>query len=123
MIQLNGIPVEFEISSLTRVNDLIYYDGPLLTNYISNDGFHYLFYLVDSDKLYNRWMIFKTDEQHLFDYIDNKTTLYNIITNCLNNYVTFIDIDNNKKLHNQKNVEVQNIPTVYLPDKDATYDF
>lgn len=123
MIHLKGIPVYFEMSALTKVNDLIYYDGPLLTNFVNKDGFHYLFYFVDSDKLYNRWMVFKTDEQHIFDYIDNKTTLYNIITNCLNNYVTFIDIDNKQQFHNQLNVEVQNIPAVYLPDVDATYDF
>ena len=53
MKTINGFSINFDFSKLIKVADLIYYDGPLLSHYVSNKGENYLFYWVDVDNEYN----------------------------------------------------------------------
>ena len=57
MKTINGFSINFDFSKLIKVADLIYYDGPLLSHYVSNKGENYLFYWVDVDNEYNRWVV------------------------------------------------------------------
>ena len=61
MKTINGFSINFDFSKLIKVADLIYYDGPLLSHYVSNKGENYLFYWVDVDNEYNRWVVIRTD--------------------------------------------------------------
>lgn len=58
MKTINGIPVTLDISSFIKIADFIYYDGPLLSHYISDRGENYLFYWVDVDNNFNRSYFF-----------------------------------------------------------------
>lgn len=49
MIQLQGIEGCLSIVELTKVSDLIYFDGPFLSHYVHKSGDNYLSYWVDCD--------------------------------------------------------------------------
>ena len=48
-----------------KVADLIYFDGPLLSHYVTNKGDNYLFYWIDQDDTNNRWMFIRTDYDNI----------------------------------------------------------
>lgn len=50
------------VAQLSRLRDLIYYDGPLLTEYVNAHGDHYLYYWCDRSDSGHRWMLLRVDE-------------------------------------------------------------
>ena len=54
MIQLRGIESKFPTKDLRKVTDLIYFDGPFLSHYVSKSGDNYLSYWVDYNFFNNR---------------------------------------------------------------------
>lgn len=51
-----------------KVADLIYFDGPLLSHYVTINGDNYLFYWIDQDDADNRWMFIRTDYDTILKY-------------------------------------------------------
>ena len=58
MKTINGLGLNFDFIKLIKVANLIYDDDPL--TYVSNKGENYLFYWVDVDNEYNRWVVIRT---------------------------------------------------------------
>src|SRR3972149_1120510 len=109
MNPINGIDIEFDFNKLIRITDLIYFNGPLLTHYISDNGENYLFHWVDIDDKFNRWLVFRVDILTLQNYIGKKSTLKNIIQNNNDGFVYSVDIDNEVHHNNIKLVFTRNI--------------
>ena len=61
MKTIKGLPTIFNPKRLNKVSDLIYFDGPFLSHFVSERGDNYLYYWVDTDDEYNRWLIIRTD--------------------------------------------------------------
>ena len=61
MKEVNGKPSNFNIFDLTKVSDLIEFDGPLLSHFINDKNEDFLFLWCDVDQAYNRWVIFKVE--------------------------------------------------------------
>jgi len=57
MKEVNGFSMSFDFSKLKKKVDLIEMDGPLLSLYQNEQGDSYLFYWLDADSQYNRWML------------------------------------------------------------------
>ena len=93
MKTINGFSINFDFSKLIKVADLIYHDGPLLSHYVSNKGENYLFYWVDVDNEYNRWVVIRTDIFSIQQYLEKKSTLHSIITQPNDGFVYTVDID------------------------------
>ena len=91
--------IGFDLNSLTLIADLIYFDGPLLSHYISEQGDNYLFYWVDSDEECNRWMIIKVSLSTIQDYVNKKITLCNVIRDRADKTVYMVDLDNDLMNH------------------------
>jgi len=117
--EVNGKPSDFNISSLKKVSDLIYFDGPLLSHFKNNDGDDFLFYWVDVDEKYNRWVIFKTEPYELRDYLDGNMILADIMKNTI---LYCVDIDNNLNYHNIKIIDIIEYEKLYM-DLDYTLPF
>ena len=120
---IEGLKTNIEFSSFTKVSDLIFYDGPLLSHFINEVGDNYLYYWVDADDSYNRWVIVRTGITLIQDYLDKRTTLHDIITKPIDQFVYIVDIDDNVEYHNQRIVPVQNLPEEYTPMEDSYYVF
>ena len=120
---MEGLKTNIEFSSFTKASDLIFYDGPLLSHFINEVGDNYLYYWVDADDSYNRWVIVRTGITLIQDYLDKRITLYDIITKPIDQFVYIVDIDDNVEYHNQRIIPVQNLPEEYTPMEDSYYAF
>lgn len=123
MKAVNGFDISFDFSKLIKVTDLIYFDGPLLAHYMSDKGENYLFYWVDVDDLYNRWIVLRTDIFSIQQYLEKRISLFSIISQPNDGFVYIVDIDNDIKYHNIKLVPVDSLPEDYIPAQDSFYTF
>ncbi|MCR4774085.1 MAG: hypothetical protein K5854_06990 [Prevotella sp.] len=123
MIKVKGYDVEFKFSQLKKRVDLIEQDGPLLSLFISNNGDYYLYYWLDCNDSYNRWLLLRVDLDSLERYIDGKLSLRDIITNPLDGLVWLTDIDADMKHNNTKLVPVGDIPNDYIPTPQSYFKF
>lgn len=123
MKTINGFNIEFDFSKLTKVADLIYYDGPLLSHYMSSKGENYLFYWVDVDNVYNRWVVIRTDIFSIQQYLEKKIALHSIITQPNDGFVYIVDIDDSIHYHNAKIVPIADLPEEYTPMENSYYTF
>lgn len=111
------------VDSLTLIADLIYFDGPLLSHYVSPQGDNYLFYWVDSDEKCNRWLVIKVSLSYIQDYINKKVTLLDIIRNRSDKSVFVIDIDNELKVEKLLFTGIGDLPADYFPKDNSYYEF
>ncbi|MFR0676124.1 hypothetical protein [Dysgonomonas mossii] len=111
----------FPIDGLKKISDLIYFDGPLLSLYCDDNNINYLFYWVDVDSEYNRWIIIETDIFTISDYLNKKISLFNILSTKKSIYIT--DINNNLDFVHTWLIPTINIPENYFPDQNSMYTF
>lgn len=123
MRAIDGLNFSFDFSKFIKVADLIYFEGPLLSHYISEKGENYLFYWVDADAHANRWIIIRTDIFTIQKYLDKKIPLSNIITSPNDGFVYIVDIDENIQYNNCKIVSIAQLPEDYTPTDDSYYNF
>jgi hypothetical protein len=123
MKPIMGLDIDFDFGKLIKISDLIYFDGPLLSHYTSERGDNYLYYWVDVDDTYNRWLIIRTDIFSIQQYLDKKIPLYSIISNPNDSFVYAVDIDSDAVYHNVKAIRINDLPENYLPSPESYYDF
>lgn len=123
MIQVNGFNVSLDIQSFQKISDLIFFEGPLLSHYMSERGDNYLFYWVDSDDHFNRWLIVRTSLETIQDYIEKKISLYEVVSKPNDGFLYMVDIDENVEYHDLKLVQPNSLPDDYLPETDSFYEF
>ncbi len=119
---VQGYRIPFDFSKLIKVSDLISFDGPLLSHYMSDKGENYLFYWVEVDGYYNRWIVIRVDIFTIQKYLDKKITLHSIITNPNDGFVYIVDIDSDLKFHNNQLVLISDLPEIYTPTEDSYYN-
>lgn len=123
MIPINGKTITKDFSGFIKVSDLIYFEGPLLSHYISPAGENYLFYWCDVDDLHNRWIIFRTDLLTIQNYVEKKISLKEIINHPTDDFVYIVDIDDNLCYNNVQLLLANEIPTEYIPQNNSYFDF
>lgn len=123
MNAINGFDIKFDFGKLIKVADLIYYDGPLLSHYISQKGENYLFYWVDVDSECNRWIVVRTDIYSIQQYIEKKITLRTIIMHPNDGFVYVADVDDAVNYRSVKLISADNLPEDYTPTEDSYYTF
>ena len=115
MTPINGKHIDFDFSKYIKVSDLIYFDGPLLSHFITPNGDNYLFYWCDVDDLYNRCIIQK--------YIQKNIPLKDIILSPLDGFVYVADIDNDINYQSVQILLSKELPDEYVPCDNSFFDF
>ena len=123
MKEVEGYNIEYDFSSFRKIADLIYFEGPLLSHYVSSKGDDYLFYWVDRDESDNRWLVLRISIANLQKYISKGVTLRELIENPNDGYLYTVDVNNNISYHDVKLVQPSALPEEYLPEKDSYYAF
>lgn len=118
MINLNGsILQKLPLQNLSWKRDLIYFEGPLLSEYSEKNGEKYLKYWCDCDDEYNRWMLFRIKEEDRLRLVLGEIPLFNCIKEKAGSFVFFIDeneIDSKYQL-----VDLRDVPKEYFPELDS----
>lgn len=123
MKNLDGYNIPFDFDGFVQMSDLIYYDGPLLSHFVSKTGKDYLFYWVDIDEKFNRWMFFRVTPTVIQSYLDKKLSLREIICGLEEGFVSFVEMDDEANFLNTKIVKISSIPEEYLPSSQSYYCF
>ena len=123
MRQLDGFDIQFDFSNFKKIADLVYFEGPLLSHYVSSKGDDYLFYWVDKDEKDNRWLVLRVSLPNLQKYMTKDLSLRELIESPNDGYLYCVDVDNDINYHNVKLVQPVNLPEAYLPAPDSYYEF
>ena len=123
MRTIEGYKIEYDFSCFKRIADLIYFEGPLLSHYVSSKGDDYLFYWVDRDEHDNRWLVLRVSPVSIQKYIGKQTTLRELIESPNDGYLYCVDVDDNIDFHNVKLVQPSSLPEEYKPEADSYYEF
>lgn len=107
---------------LVKVEDLAYYDGPLLSHYRTEAGKHYLFSYVESDDTANRWVVSEVNVAHLYDYLTNSRTLLDIFQQDYNTKLLVIDTDGEGEFTQALVVSYADLSADYLPEEDSYFE-
>lgn len=102
-----------EYENLISVNDLMYYDGPILSQFKSLSGEHILIYWVDVNEDYNTWLLFKPSEETLMRYLKAEIDLRDCVLQS--NYCELYDQSVADLYYNNRKVNIEDYPT-YLPN-------
>ena len=94
MREIKGYNIDYDFSSFRKIADLIYFEGPLLSHYVSSKGDDYLFYWVDSDSNDNRWLVLRVSLANLQKYIGKDITLRELIETPNDGYLYTVDVNN-----------------------------
>ena len=123
MRKIEGYDIQYDFSSFKKIADLIFFEGPLLSHYVSDKGDDYLFYWVDRDEADNRWLVLRVSLANLQKYIAKELTLLQLIESPNDGYLYTVDVDNDVNYHNVKLVQPSALPEDYLPEADSYYEF
>jgi hypothetical protein len=123
MKEIEGYKIDYDFNSFRKIADLIYFEGPFLSHYVSNKGDDYLFYWVDRDDSDNRWIVLRVSLANLQKYIGKKITLRELIEHPNDGYLYTVDVNNDINYHNVKLVQPSTLPAEYLPETDSFYAF
>ena len=123
MKQLEGFDIQFDFGKFKKIADLVYFDGPFLSHYVSEKGDDYLFYWVDHDNKYNRWLVLRVSLSSLQKYMAKEKSLRELIVSPNDGFLYAVDVDDNLNYHNIKLVQPSDLPDEYLPDVDSYYAF
>lgn len=123
MKKIKGFDIHFDFSHFRRIADLIYFEGPLLSHYVSDKGDDYLFYWVENDEHDNRWLALRVSLANLQKYIGKELSLRQLIDSPNDGYLYCFDVDNDLNYHHVLLVQPADLPADYLPVTDSYYQF
>ena len=123
MRRIEGYNIDYDFSGFRKIADLIHFEGPLLSHYVSKKGDDYLFYWVDRDDCDNRWLVLRVSLANLQKYIGGEITLRELIETPNDGYLYTVDVNNDVKYHNVILVQPSSLPDDYLPETDSYYAF
>ena len=115
----NRLP-RLPIEGLQWVQDLEYFDGPLVSLFQNRKKHNYLYYCVDTDSIVNRWMVCRISETSLLRLSARRIPLDQVIPNGLeDDFVYVVDLDNEGETQSVLQVMIGAIPEAYTPAEGA----
>lgn len=115
------VPVD-TFAKLTHVRDLEYFEGPLLAEFISEQGHTYLFHWVSCDAKAHRWMIYRVTKETVDRYRQLQISLYDLIMSYSeDDFVYFQDRTGGEIFRMSRSLKSE-IPDNYLPQGHAMHD-
>lgn len=123
MKKTKGFDIQFDFSNFKKIADLIFFEGPLLSHYVSSKGDDYLFYWVDRDSNDNRWLVLRVSLASLQRYMAGELSLRELIENPNDGFLYQVDVDDAIHYHDVVLVQPADLPEDYLPTAESYYAF
>lgn len=118
-----ALSAEGFVSNLVKYGDLIAYDGPLLSHYISYPrAKHYLFSWLDYNDTDNRWLVLEVSYRHLYDYLTDVKSLADIFKEPYNSKVIVLSTNTEGVCSDALLVECEDLIADYVPEADSFYE-
>lgn len=105
------------VTGLRRVRDLLYVDGPLLSQYVHPNGDHFLYHWCESDGKSHRWLLLRVDESSILRMRYRFVPMHHVIPRtCQDDFAYLIDVQPNGE-QVVRLLPVDAIPEQYLPQR------
>ncbi len=123
MIEITGAPIAtFDISHLTRVADLSYFDGPLISLFQSKTGDNHIFVWVDRTDRVDRWLICPITNEQLEAYLTSKELLKSLLLHPKPGFVFAVDMKSGWEVCGAAVLAPSQIPGDYLPEEESFHE-
>lgn len=115
---------KLDVSNFTRVGEISYFEGPMLTLFEEVDtGSFYLFDWIDNNDISNRWLIYSILPEMLLQYLNKEISHSDLFKNRTEKRTHYMDINNqNDSFRDYEAFELMQIPEKYLPAEDNFFD-
>ena len=121
--QIAFVSTHFPYPDLSKISDLIYYEGPILSHFINKEGKDLLYLWIDSDSKHNRWLIFEVDRNSLINYLYKNISLRDLVSKNRKDFLLISDINENLISEFNNLIQKENLPEIYLPKEDSYFEF
>jgi hypothetical protein len=111
-----------QLGDLSKVADLIYFDGPLLSLFRNGEGENILYHWCDCDDHANRWIVFKIGDQELETFLKGKIPLRSLLEEPQEGFLYCIDLDDLAEQVSAVITSPKQLPAGYLPSLHSFYD-
>ncbi len=101
------------------VEDLLYFEGPLLSLLKASTSQDYFYFHIDQDKANVRWLAFTVSRKDIRDYLSRKKTLLEMVYE--RESVELVDLDFNGEVVEAIRCQVSDMPPEYLPGEDSWF--
>jgi hypothetical protein len=120
MINLVGHRLaRFPLDGLVWRRDLVYFEGPLLSEYSFNNDV-YLKYWCDCDDDHNRWLFYKIKESDRLRLVAGEMSILDTINSHPDMFYLFSDENDVENIYNL--CDKESIPEDYFPESDSFLD-
>lgn len=102
------------------VEDLLFFDGPVLSYVRANSQQDYFYLWVDNDWQWNRWMAIPVTREMIRGYKLRTMSLLDLINQ--NKDVTFVDIADGMEIKRAFSLSTNDIPEDMLPESNSFFD-
>ena len=119
---LNGIKIKELPFILTKKGDVLFYNGPILSHFKSNDSKDFFMLWLDNDIIYTRWLLFYVSEENLKRYFSKSLSLLELVLCNQKDFIYFIDIDCNIDYKNIIRKAVKDFPMEYAPGENSFFN-
>ena len=111
------------LSGLTRIGDIIHFEGPLLSLYADeSQSTLYLCDWVDRDEKYNRWLLYQVSAEPIFRFIHREIS-HSDLFNAIKGKLWTVDISKDLKQHNFREIpNKRHLSTAYFPQPDSFFE-
>lgn len=108
------LPLETQnLSDFVFIQDVVYYEGPLLVHYQDRNGLDYFYHWLDGDSQFNRWALYAVEsglaEQFIADVSIRPSVMLSIHPNLF-----IIDINDQGAICKVYLYNKENFPKEYL---------
>jgi hypothetical protein len=115
---INGIDSKNE---LIRIADIVNFEGPLLTLFEhKKDKTLYLLDWVDRDNTHNRWLVYNCKPNSIDNFIKGKISHYDLF--MAKSFFYIVEINAKSEWGNAISVYIDDLPKVYIPQKDVFFE-
>ena len=110
-VQIPNLPY----TGLREVADVLYYEGPRIVHYKDELNNDFIYQWVDEDECSNRWLIYRTTESAIIDYVTGIGTVQQMLPSDLD-YMVVLDMKYNHENDKHEIAQVLLIQTILLPE-------
>ena len=70
MESIKGIHInQSPFGILRKISDLISFEGPILSHFQDDKQNDFLFYWVDYEQSFNKWLVFEVKKEYIYSYL------------------------------------------------------
>ncbi len=102
------------------VEDLLYFEGPILSLLKASTSQDYFYYHVDQGPDSVRWLALAVSRDEISSYLEGEISLHELTSN--RDKVVLVDLDSKGEVIRVQELDIGKLPNEYMPPQEAFFD-